>query len=431
MLWLPDKNGLKRLARTTRRRWRRRIARLILFVALVFGLTAAGVAPSHDLMVETRQLTATEQFDFVNWISLAVANELERHIWPPVVPATPAGQRAVINDYLNREDQINQLTAKINQIYAAGNRAGDLAPAQEQQLAQLKGRQTGLIPQVETIISHQIEAVLRDDGFMVLPPVAFRLVDAPTVLIMSPRDKIERKYFVGLSPGLEPARREQIEDALQQRGDISAYITDVGGLSSYPTMVVGDDSLTWLVETVAHEWVHNYFYTFASNMAWGYGDTPQLTTINETTASLVGQEIGRQVIERYYPDWVAKLPPLNPTGQPQPAAPSEFNLAMRRIRQQVDSLLAAGKITGAETYMETERQKLVAKGFNLRRLNQAYFAFHGSYALSPGSIDPTGPQLRRLRAASPSLKAFLDRVGGLNSYTDYQDWLRQDGIAPD
>jgi hypothetical protein len=98
---------------------------------------------------------------------------------------------------------------------------------------------------------------------------------------------------------------------------------------------------------------------------------------------------------------------------------------MQRVRHRVDTLLAQGKIEEAEAYMETERLKLVEKGYNLRRLNQAYFAFHGSYALSPGSVDPIGPQMRQLRAASASLKDFLDRVGWLNSYEDYLKWLAE------
>jgi hypothetical protein len=72
--------------------------------------------------------------------------------------------------------------------------------------------------------------------------------------------------------------------------------------------------------------------------------------------------------------------------------------------------------------------QLVEKGYNLRKLNQAYFAFHGSYALSPTSIDPIGPQIRQLRAANPSLRAFLNRVGWLNSYEDYLAWLKEAGI---
>lgn len=434
MLWIPPKKTLKTLAKTRRRRWRRNVARLLLFISLFFILTRASVASETDFRVELQQTTAPYQFDFVDWISLAVANEIGRRVSPPAVPDTVAGQRAVVETYLNLEEKIHRLEDDIEKIYATyGNTAGQRAAAKEDQLTALKQQQTDLSPQVETILSHQIESVLRAEGFtvagLVIPPVAFRLIDAPTALIISPRDKIERKYFVGLSPGLEPALRTKIENTLEQRGDVSAYVTDVGGLGSFPTMVVGSSSLIWLIDTTAHEWTHNYLYTFPSNIAWGYGHFPHLTTINETTASLVGEEISRKVIERYYPDWVDRLPPLNQHGQPEPAKPSEFQLAMRRIRKHVDALLAEGKIDQAEAYMETERQKLVAKGYPLRRLNQAYFAFHGSYALSPASVDPTGRQLRQLRASSSSLKVFLDKIGWLNSYGDYLKLLHENHIS--
>jgi hypothetical protein len=190
-------------------------------------------------------------------------------------------------------------------------------------------------------------------------------------------------------------------------------------------MVINHGWLPSLIEIVAHEWVHNYFYTFPTNMAWGYQTYPRLTTINETTASIGGEEISRKVITKFYPDWIDKLPPVDHSGQPTPREPSEFDLAMRRIRLQVDQLLGQGKIEEAEAYMEAERVKLVEQGHPLRRLNQAYFAFHGSYATSPASVDPTGAQLRQLRAASPSLKTFLDRVAWLNSYDEYLAWLAE------
>jgi hypothetical protein len=187
--------------------------------------------------------------------------------------------------------------------------------------------------------------------------------------------------------------------------------------------------LPWLVEVIAHEWTHNYLFTFPTNIAWGYNTYPRLRTINETTADIVGQEIGRAVITRYYPTWIDQLRPLDTeTGLPAPAEPSEFEVTMRQVRLHVDELLTAGKIEEAEAYMETERLKLVEKGYNLRKLNQAYFAFHGSYALSPASVDPTGNQLRQLRAKSPSLKAFVDRVGWLNSDEDFLAWLQEAGI---
>jgi hypothetical protein len=431
MLWIPPRKTLKALAKNKRRRWRRRVARLLLFVAIVFVITAASVAPAHDIHVDLQQTTVEYQFDFVDWISLAAADEIGRRLFPPEIPRGPEQQRAIVDDYLRLEEDIRRLEDRIDELYATGGQFGN----EEQQLAAQKQQLSALVPQVETIISRQIEMVLRDEGFVmagqVMPPVAFRLVDAPTALIVSPRDKIERKHFVGLLPGLESAYRNQIEDHLQQRGDVSAYVTDVGGLGSYPTMVVGHPWLPWLIDTTAHEWVHNYLYTFPTNMAWGYGNFPRLTTVNETTASLVGEEVSRKVIEWYYPDWIEHLPDLSANGQPETAEPSEFQMAMREIRQQVDLLLAEGKIDEAEIYMETKRQNLVNKGYNLRRLNQAYFAFHGSYALSPGSIDPTGPQIRQLRAHSPTLKTFLDNIGWLNSYADYEQLLRENNITPE
>ncbi|GAB4426507.1 MAG: hypothetical protein Kow0031_06310 [Anaerolineae bacterium] len=424
MLWMPDRRQLKARLKYRRRIWRRRVARLLLLAGILFLITAASVPTVGDLKVQAHNLTAGVQFDFVDWISLALLEEVERRLWPPATPATLDGQQQLVKKYITLQRQINRLERDINRAYARRGRAN---AQMEQTLARLKAEQQALVPQVETIISRQVESVLAEEGFglggQVTPPVTLRLVEPPTVLIISPRDKIERQHFVGLAPGLDTASRTEIEDTLHQRGDVAGYVTDVGGVGSYPTMVVGTSSLPWLVDTTAHEWVHNYLYTFPTAIAWDYGGSARLTTINETTASLVGEEVARKVINRYYPDWADELPPLDDSGQPQEAEPSPFQLAMRRIRLHVDELLAAGQVEEAEAYMEAERQELVAQGYGLRRLNQAYFAFHGSYALSPGSVDPTGPQLRRLRAASGSLREFLDRVGWLNSPADYETWL--------
>jgi len=369
------------------------------------------------------------QFDFVNWISLALVDEAHRR-WAAQPVGSLAQQRATVQTYLDLESERQQLEQEITRLYAQNNAAAAAEPEARQ--ADIRRRQADIAPQVETIIARQIETVLAEEGFTlggyVMPPVAFRLIEPPTTLIISPRDKIERQNFMGLDPGLSVARRTQIEDTLQQRGDVSAYVTDVGGLGSYPTMVANSSFLPWLIDATAHEWTHNYLYTFPTAIAWGYGDDHHLTTVNETTASLVGEEISRKVITRFYPNWVAWLPPLNAEGKPA-RAPSEFQLAMRQIRLHVDALLADGKIEEAERYMEAERVKLVAQGHNLRRLNQAYFAFHGSYALSPSSPDPTGAQLRQLREASGTLRTFLNRVGWLNSEADYLNWLAEENIS--
>ena len=99
-------------------------------------------------------------------------------------------------------------------------------------------------------------------------------------------------------------------------------------------------------------------------------------------------------------------------------------MEMRHLRRQVESLLADGKIDEAERAMEEKRQFLAANGYYIRRLNQAYFAFHGSYADSAGSIDPIGPKLDDLRKKSATLRAFVSVVRGFSSEGDLDRALR-------
>ncbi len=436
MFWLPDKAGLKAVARLRRRRFHRRIARLLLFSFLFFGLGTASAPPQYALLVEVDAITAVHQFDFVDWESWAIVGELGRRWKSPVLPTTEDEQRALIQTFLDQAERMAELERELDYLYAANSAHGLAQPhpdtALTEELVAIKTSQSQMTPQVETILAHQVEAFLRDEGFtiggVVFPPVAFRFMEPPTALILSPRDRIENRHFVGLQPGLDLGQREQMEQLLDQRGDVSSYVADLGGLGSYPTMVISHAFLPYLIDVIAHEWTHNYLFIFPTNIAWNYQTDPKLMTINETTATLVGAEISRQVIIRFYPDWIDGLPPVDKSGQPLLAEPSEFHLAMRSIRQEVDRLLAEEEIEVAETFMEAERLELVKKGYNLRKLNQAYFAFHGSYALSPDSIDPIGPQIRQLRAASPSLKAFLDQVGWLNSYDNYLTWLAAAGV---
>jgi len=54
-------------------------------------------------------------------------------------------------------------------------------------------------------------------------------------------------------------------------------------------------------------------------------------------------------------------------------------------------------------------------GYLIRRLNQAYFAFHGSYAAQPGGaageegVD-LGQELRQLKQRTPSYRDFMRLV---------------------
>jgi hypothetical protein len=163
------------------------------------------------------------------------------------------------------------------------------------------------------------------------------------------------------------------------------------------------------VSSVAHEWLHHYlvFYPLGA----GYWDSQETREINETTAEMIGQEVGSQVVTRLE---------LRPSRRPTPAAASDgfdFRAFMRATRLQTEELLAAGQVDAAEGYMRDRRDELEQHGYSIRKLNQAYFALYGSYgggfAASPRN--PIPALLRQLRDQSGSLAEFLFRVRTITS----------------
>jgi predicted mannosyl-3-phosphoglycerate phosphatase (HAD superfamily) len=73
--------------------------------------------------------------------------------------------------------------------------------------------------------------------------------------------------------------------------------------------------------------------------------------------------------------------------------------------------------------MEERRQFLEENGYFIRKINQAFFAFHGSYATGAGSVSPIGDQLEDVRDNLDSLEDFLKIVGEFNQVSDLADYL--------
>jgi hypothetical protein len=106
---------------------------------------------------------------------------------------------------------------------------------------------------------------------------------------------------------------------------------------------------------------------------------------------------------------------------------------MRETRVNADRLLAEGKIQEAEAYMESRRRIFVENGYYIRKLNQAYFAFHGAYASDPGGgaagDNPVGNPVQDLWAASPSIRSFLDALAPVTSREMLLALLAEKGIV--
>jgi hypothetical protein len=94
---------------------------------------------------------------------------------------------------------------------------------------------------------------------------------------------------------------------------------------------------------------------------------------------------------------------------------------MHETRVRTDAFLEAGEIEAAERYMDARREFFWEHGYRIRRLNQAYFAFHGAYADEPGGAagdDPVGEAVRTLWERTPSPADFLRKMAWMNDYAD-------------
>ncbi len=288
---------------------------------------------------------------------------------------------------------------------------------------------------VERVMESRIDAVVRDLGIharlrlpgTAMPPVSIELAAPPRVLVVSPRTEIRRERADLLRPDLTLADAEAIE-AETEAGDasMSALVVGSGGVATYPAIVIGSASYAGTLETAAHEWVHHYLSFYPLGLR--YFGSNDLRTVNETIADIVGEEVAAAVLERWGDPTVATPPALSsPSATPTPAPAVDRDAVLRDLRVEVDALLAEGRVEEAEARMEAVRLELWDAGVRIRRLNQAYFAWFGTYAARPDAVDPIGAQLREVRARSDSLAQFLERVRGIGSREDVETLYREVG----
>jgi hypothetical protein len=106
---------------------------------------------------------------------------------------------------------------------------------------------------------------------------------------------------------------------------------------------------------------------------------------------------------------------------------------MHETRVKTDELLAQGLIDEAEAYMEQRRQFIWENGYRIRKLNQAYFAFHGAYADAPQGAageDPVGDAVREYWARLDSPVEFLFRMSWMDSFSDLERALQELPTTP-
>lgn len=407
----------------------RRLVLLIPFFLLGFVVLGSSSLPPGDRTELVRAYTRNIEFDYVGWSFDALGLKFAQSSLGTSKYMSQDARHHLVLDYLDLVTGIKMAEGKLNNIYADPNISDPQSASVDlrQELEGLSDQREKIGPVAEEILQSQISHIVAEFdlglGGQPVPPVLYHNTPLPFALIVSPREVIRQDEDISLLPDLTLDEHVKLEEEVDGNLDVSSLVVPIGGVGVYPTMVQETNNLDWLSEVVAHEWTHNFLSL--RPLGINYFTSPELRVMNETTASIAGKEIGRAVLEAFYPELV---PPPEPSTEPlEPTEPPafDFRAEMHETRVTVDELLADGEIGEAESYMERRRGFFWEHGYQIRKLNQAYYAFYGAYADEPGGAagaaeDPVGEAVRALRSQSPSLAAFLKRISWIPSFEQLQ-----------
>ncbi len=405
-----------------------RFTALLFCVAIVLFFTSTSQPILNETVSPGRSQILQFEFDFTGWTINALLNKWSASSLGISDALSPIQQESITTWYQELQQQRKTLQASIESFYidpTITDPAASSAHFQEQ-LDKHNAAYSQVKTLTEVVLQRQAIEVLRSMNLgwsrLALPHPLFTFSDLPNQVILSPRDTIRVAADYTLIADLSVSQIELIESSIEESGNFSALVESLGGIATYPSMVNSGADFEFLLETIAHEWTHHYLAV--TPLGLGYFKDSQVRTMNETAASIAGKEIARHIIARFYPSLLPReqrSPRFFLAAFPSTASqPFDFRREMHLTRVTVDLMLSQGKITEAENYLEQRRKIFWENGYTIRRLNQAYFAFHGSYADTPFSAagaDPVGAAVRVLRERSHSLADFLNRVSRLSSYT--------------
>ena len=333
----------------------------------------------------------------------------------------------LINDIPNKSDNHAQTLYKLEAFFNPTNDASytqDSITANSMVSTQESSSHTPingneLKQDVEEIIEGAISSALSKEGLdsqmsIIFPPVDTSFGNPPKVLILSPRENIELKKAILLVNNMSVEDIERIEEQASENSTLSTIIIQTGGVATYPSIIPRNATIMDSIKTGAHEWIHHYLWFHP--LGFNYFRTPEMKTINETAANIIANEIAQNVHTNLYGTKYISKETYN-------VPEFDLNNEMQATRIRVDELLATGFIDEAEDYMEVRRTTFLKNGYPFRKINQAYFAFHGSYADNPASTSPIYDQLVLIRNTSSSLGDFIRTIRDFSTHADFISYV--------
>ena len=418
---------------------------------LVMLLLVTWLVPVGDKRSDTAavQVSLDHTYGLVSWEFENFFDKWRHRVWTalPWTPTSEADRRRALDRYVVLVDELRIAKDLLSEASSEnGSDQGNVSNAQlavDRLIAERDGFRDGVEEFLEQAVADAIRSAEVDlVGSFVWPPVDFRIDSPPKLLVTSPRDVIRRDEDVLIDPEISIDDIEKIENELAEVANISAVVLQTGGLASYPNVIPTAD-LERLLDVAAHEWLHAYLVF--NPLGRAYFDGGDIRVMNETLADIFGQEIGLRVYSEITGEpYVAPVRPetaMRNTESKNPDGPDgsdsdeetgaddfDFNRFMAETRARTDELLEEGLMDEAESYMESRRIELLDHGHTIRKINQAYFAFHNTYAESPSSTSPIARYLWDLRDQVDTVGELVKLLRPLGTYKEFELLLVERGI---
>ena len=418
---------------------------------LVMLLLVTWLVPVGDKRSDTAavQVSLDHTYGLVSWEFENFFDKWRHRVWTalPWTPTSEADRRRALDRYVVLVDELRIAKDLLSEASSEnGSDQGNVSNAQlavDRLIAERDGFRDGVEEFLEQAVADAIRSAEVDlVGSFVWPPVDFRIDSPPKLLVTSPRDVIRRDEDVLIDPEISIDDIEKIENELAEVANISAVVLQTGGLASYPNVIPTAD-LERLLDVAAHEWLHAYLVF--NPLGRAYFDGGDIRVMNETLADIFGQEIGLRVYSEITGEpYVAPVRPetaVRNTESKNPDGPGgsdsdeetgaddfDFNRFMAETRARTDELLEEELMDEAESYMESRRIELLDHGHTIRKINQAYFAFHNTYAESPSSTSPIARYLWDLRDQVDTVGELVKLLRPLGTYKEFELLLVERGI---
>ena len=389
-------------------------------IALIIFLTIS--SSDYHRINHLKMIAGPDSFSIVSWEIRNIPSKWSHLLWEMFPGNKPSDDKRtlIVEDYLKLTRQIN----KEKSLLERGVKQNKYDSNQESShVIQLTYRRDGLKARAEEAIEAAISSIAHKQGLgltlgMLFPPVDISLDSPPHILVTSPRDEIKLTNKQLIRADITGNRKQEIEGLVEKNQNISALVDNLSGLGTYPALVSDEHELRQIFRTAAHEWLHNYWFfrPFGQSM-W---DSDEMYTLNETAADIAGDEIGDLAFSNFGGD-------LSDPGNKyltNTDYQSQVATILKETRQKTEMLLEENKVTEAEAYMKSQWWRLKLSGYNIRKINQAFFAFRGNYATSSSSTSPIGDELKEYRGFFSNSGSFIRSLSKIKNYDQFRKELK-------